>query len=105
MISLLKSLFKSKPVVDYSELMKNGAIIIDVRTNAEFRNGHIEGSINIPIDKIDQNLNKLKSKDQVIITCCASGTRSKMAQSGLKTRGYVNVYNGGSWFNLNRKIK
>ena len=104
MIETLKKLFGIKPQVDLGELAKQGAIIMDVRTKAEYQGGHISGSINIPLDKIDANLGKFKNKDQVIITCCASGMRSAKAQSGLKSRGYTNVYNGGGWMSLRNKI-
>ncbi len=104
MIELLNKLFGIKPKPNMADLVKEGALIIDVRTKAEFSTGHIKGSINIPLDRIDANIAKLKNKNQVIITCCASGSRSRVAQSGFKTRGYANVYNGGSWYGLNRKI-
>ena len=104
MIETLKKLFGIKPQVDLGELVRQGAIIMDVRTKAEYAGGHIRGSINIPLDKIDANLGKLKNKNHVIITCCASGMRSSKAQSGLKSRGYTNVYNGGGWMSLRSKI-
>ena len=104
MIEILKKILGIKPGVDFGELVKQGAIIMDVRTKAEYAGGHIRGSVNIPLDKIDANLGKLKTKNQVIITCCASGNRSAKAQSGLKSRGYTNVYNGGGWMSLKRKI-
>ena len=104
MFESLKKIFGVAPKTDFGDLVRKGAIIVDVRTKAEYAGGHIRGSINIPLDKIDANIGKLKNKNQVIITCCASGSRSGMAQSGLKSRGYINVYNGGSWYSLNRKL-
>jgi rhodanese-related sulfurtransferase len=92
------------PSVDFAELKKNGAIIIDVRTKGEFSGGSIKGSINIPLDTINQNLKQLKDKNQTIITCCASGMRSATAKSILKNLGYTQVYNGGGWYSLNNKI-
>lgn len=90
--------------VDYAQLVKDGALILDVRTTAEFANGHIKGSINVPLNKLPQYLPKLKDKAQVLITCCASGSRSAEALSVLKFNGYANAYNGGSWLSLNGKI-
>lgn len=90
---------------DFSQLVKNGALVLDVRTTAEFANGHINGSVNVPLNKLPQYLPKLKDKGQVIITCCASGSRSAEAINVLKFNGYANSYNGGSWFRLNAKIK
>lgn len=88
------------PKVDLAQLIKEGAIIVDVRSKAEYAGGHVKGSINIPLDQLGSNLAKLK-KDKAIITCCASGMRSGVAKSQLKGKGYENVHNGGSWMNVN----
>ena len=103
MIEVIKKLFGLK-TVSYAQLVQEGAIILDVRTPGEYSNGHIKGSINIPVDKLGTNLNKLKSKDKAVITCCASGARSAAAKSILKSNGYVNVHNGGAWHSLRSKI-
>ncbi len=89
---------------NFSELMKNGAVIIDVRSKREFDGGHIDGSINIPVDELTNNLNKLKDKGKTIIACCASGMRSASATSILKANGYTQVYNGGGWSSLKNKL-
>lgn len=89
---------------DYAQLVKEGAIIIDVRSKGEFAGGHIKGSINIPVDQLRNNLNKLKNKTKPIITCCASGMRSASAKSLLKSIGYLEVYNGGGWNSLQNKL-
>ena len=75
-----------------------------MRSKGEFRGGHIKGSLNIPVDVLRQNLNQLQNKNQVIITCCASGMRSTSAKSILKASGYTEVYNGGGWSSLNSKL-
>ncbi|HER41145.1 MAG TPA: rhodanese-like domain-containing protein, partial [Salinimicrobium catena] len=93
MFELIKRLFTSGPAADYSEMIKNGGIILDVRSPGEFKGGHIKGSRNIPLNSLPANLKKLKSKDQPIITCCASGMRSASAKSILQSNGYTNVYN------------
>ncbi len=104
MFEAIKNFFTSeKP--DYSQLVKDGAVILDVRTKGEFAGGHIRGSINIAVDQLKNNLNKLKDKDKTIITCCASGMRSASAKSILKSNGYTSVYNGGGWSSLKNKIK
>lgn len=100
MLQALKTLFGMGPKVDYGQLIKNGAIILDVRTKGEYTGGHVKGSINIPLDQLGGQLAKLKNKDQAIITCCASGMRSASAKGILKRAGYQQVHNGGSWFNL-----
>lgn len=104
MINLLKKLLGFGPKIQYAELVKNGAIILDVRSGAEFAGGHIKGAINIPVHSLSTNLNRLKNKETSIITCCASGMRSASAKSILKANGYTNVYNGGGWVHLNHKL-
>ena len=99
MLTLLKNLLGIGPKVDLNELMALGAIVVDVRTPAEYKDGHVKGSINLPLQTLNANLNKLK-KDQVIITCCRSGSRSGMAQRMLKANGFEQVHNGGPWTNL-----
>ena len=100
MINTLKSLFGLGPKVDYAELIKEGGIILDVRSKGEYAGGHVPGSLNIPLDQLRDNLKKLKNKQQPIITCCASGMRSASAKGILQQSGFTNVYNGGSWRNL-----
>ncbi len=104
MIEILKKLFNSEPKPEFSELLKNNGIIVDVRTKNEYATGHIKGSRNIPLNSLTNNLSKLKKKDQPIITCCASGMRSANAKNILKNHGYTNVHNGGGWRNLQNKI-
>lgn len=104
MINTIKQLFGFGPQVDYAELIKKGAVILDVRTKGEYQGGHIKGSINISVDALSNNLNKLK-KDKPIITCCASGMRSASAKSILKSNGFTDVHNGGGWMSLQNKIK
>lgn len=99
MFSFLKKLFSSEPPVDFKELMRHGAIVLDVRSKGEYQGGHIRGSVNIPVNRLTENLSKLK-KDKVIITCCASGSRSGVARRILKSNGYTQVYNAGPWTRL-----
>ena len=92
------------PKVDFSELMKQGAQIIDVRSPGEFSGGHIKGSVNIPLQSLQSSMGKIK-KDKPVITCCASGMRSASAKSILQTKGYQNVHNGGGWSSLQNKLR
>lgn len=105
MISKIKEMLGMGPKVNYAELVKQGAIILDVRSKSEFNGGHIKGSINISVDQLGNNLSKLKDKSKPIITCCASGMRSASAKSILKSNGYANVYNGGGWHSLQNKLR
>ena len=103
MLGTLKSLLGLGPKVDYKTLVKEGAIVLDVRSAGEFSGGHVKGAINIPVDALKSNLKRL-DKNKVIITCCASGMRSAAAKSVLKANGYANVHNGGGWMSLNNKL-
>lgn len=104
MVQFFRKLFGIGPATDYAQLVKDGAIIVDVRSAEEFTGNHIVGSINIPVDALASNLNKLKDKNKVIITCCASGMRSAAAKGILKSNGYATVFNGGGWSGLERKL-
>lgn len=72
-----------------------GAMLLDVRTPAEFGSGHIEGAKNIPVQELDSRLNDVGSKDQTIVVYCRSGARSGRAQSILSANGYEDVHNLG----------
>lgn len=74
--------------------------IVDVRSREEFRSGHAEDSVNIPLQEIQQRMDELKSLKQPLVLCCASGNRSGMATQLLKQQG-VECYNGGSWMDVN----
>lgn len=104
MLKILNKLFGSNPEPNYSELLKNNAIILDVRSKNEYSAEHIKGSKNIPLNTISENLTKIGKKDRPVIICCASGMRSANAKNILKNLGYTNVHNGGGWRNLQRKI-
>lgn len=103
MINLIKKFFGFGPRVDFNALMKQGALIVDVRTKDEFNSGHIKGAINIPLNTLPQRMKEL-SPNKPIITCCASGMRSASAKSILKSKGYTQVYNGGGWMGLKSRL-
>ena len=105
MINTIKNLFGMGSKTDYAQLVKEGAIILDVRSRGEFESGHIRGSMNIPVDQLLNNLNKLKDKRKTIIICCASGMRSASAKNLLKSKGYSEVYNGGGWSSLQSRLR
>lgn len=80
------------------QLLKEGALLIDVRSSAEFSAGHNPASLNIPLDRLNTESIKL-DKSKTVLLCCASGTRSAMAKAMLKKNGFVQVINAGSWNN------
>ncbi len=103
LIDKLKQLFGIGSKVNYKELVNGGALILDVRTKAEYNSGHIRGSVNIPLNNLSNHYSSLK-KNKQIITCCASGVRSAQAKSILQANGFPEVYNGGGWKSLQNKI-
>jgi len=104
MIQAIKKLLGLVPQADYKQLVKDGAVILDVRTKAEYQKGHVKNSINVPLNNLSNHYSKLK-KDQAIITCCASGIRSAQAKAILKANGFDHVYNGGGWSSLQNKLR
>jgi phage shock protein E len=100
MIERLKQLFGIGPKIDTAALIANGAVIVDVRTRQEYAAGHVKNSLNIPLDTLSKRMKELPS-DKPIITCCASGMRSGTARSILLNNGFKEVYNAGSWRNIN----
>jgi rhodanese-related sulfurtransferase len=72
-------------------------LVIDVRTAGEFERGHIEESINIPLNELESHIDELKQAGKDLILCCASGARSGHACQILAQYGLKNIQNGGSW--------
>ena len=104
---LIFSSFKKEKInsTEKNKTMSNTKkTIVDVRTPSEFMGGHVPGSINIPLQEIQQRLEEIKALPQPVITCCASGMRSASAKSMLKSSGFTEVYNGGGWMSLNSKL-
>ena len=81
------------------KIIEKGALIVDVRTVEEYNDGHIEGSLNIPLNKIGEAMGWLQ-KDVPTVVVCASGARSEVAVEAMKANGYEKVYNGGGWDSL-----
>ena len=101
-MNFIKNLFKSS--VDLKQLVADGAIIVDVRSRAEYNSGHIEGSKNVPLDLLKKEAIKLKSLNKPVVTVCLSGGRSAVAKSILTGEG-VEAYNGGGWTSLKRQLQ
>lgn len=76
-----------------------GTVIVDVRTAEEYNEGHIESSINIPLQTMGDSIESLKHYEKVIVIC-RSGKRSAKAKAELEEAGFTNVYNGGGWEHL-----
>lgn len=99
-MGLLSAIFgHSKKQDKIIEILTAGGIIIDVRTPQEFKQGHVKGSKNIPLNTISAQAKALKKTNKSIVLCCASGARSAQATSILKNAG-IDAINGGSWHSL-----
>ena len=83
--------------MDLFKLINNKkTTIVDVRTPQEFSENRVEYSMNIPLNVIPEKIKELKEM-QPIVMCCAAGIRIGQAVEFLKSNGFVEVYNGGSW--------
>lgn len=80
-------------------LKAEGAVLLDVRSVAEYAVGHAPDTLNIPLHELGARLGELP-RDRPVVVCCASGTRSGMARLQLLTRGFKRVYNAGAWTRL-----
>lgn len=80
------------------QMIKDGAVVVDVRTTAEFKVAANPNSINIPLNIIAAKALEL-DKNKPVILCCASGARSGAAVGILKGMGFQNVVNAGPWTN------
>ena len=87
------------------DALRNGAVVIDVRTAAEYDRGHIPKALNIPVDRINTSIQRIKGFARPVILCCNSGARSSIALQSLKANGVNQVYNGGSWENVLRLMR
>ena len=72
-----------------------GAVLLDVRTPQEYREGHIPGSQIVPLQQLDKVEEVTENKDTILYVYCRSGARSRQAVSLLKHMGYTNVHNIG----------
>lgn len=79
--------------------IQNGAKIIDVRTTGEFKGGHYDGAVNIPLDKVSATVKQIKGYNKPIVVYCASGMRSAAAARILKANG-IEAYNGKTMYNI-----
>lgn len=89
-------------VAEYETI--NGAILLDVRTAEEYRDGHIDGSVNVPLDRISFIEDIVKDKSAPLYVHCYSGSRSGQAVSYLKEMGYTNAINIGGISSYRGKV-
>ncbi len=103
-MSIFEKLFGRSRDADIQAIIQQGAFLVDVRTPAEFSEGHVNGSVNIPLNTILSQLTKFNNKTNIIVFC-RSGARSSQAKSILEQHGYSNVVNGGTWHNVSKYVQ
>ena len=103
-MGLFSNLFGGGTTANLQSIIDDGAFLVDVRTPGEFAEGHVIGSVNIPLDKVTMELEKFKNKKNIIVFC-RSGNRSGQAKTILEQQGIVNVTNGGTWEEVNQFVK
>ena len=89
-------------IKDYES--SSSAVLLDVRTPQEYRQGRIPGSRNLPLQNIDTAEEAVKDKDTPLFVYCQSGGRSKQAVSLLQKQGYTNVTNIGGISSYQGKV-
>jgi rhodanese-related sulfurtransferase len=74
-----------------------GAVVLDVRTPAEFAAGHVPGARNIPVDEVERRAAELGPISTPIVVYCKSGRRSAAAIEALSRLGYSRLWNAGGY--------
>ena len=104
MLGVFKRLFADTKNQELLTAIRNGALMVDVRTPAEFAADRVAGAINIPLDKIPRRLSQFKGNDMIVVFC-KSGGRSAQAKDILEQSGFENIINGGSRQKVGQHIK
>ncbi|MFY9242579.1 MAG: rhodanese-like domain-containing protein [Polaribacter sp.] len=101
----LFDMFKRKDMgSDIKEYLEKEAVVLDVRTLAEWNEGHIKNAKHIVLNLIPLEIEQIKSWNKPVIAVCKSGGRSGQAAQFLKQNG-VDVINGGPWQNVDQYIE
>lgn len=101
MLGLFRKMFSTEQNNQLTKAIRDGALLVDVRTPAEFAAASVSGAINVPLDKIQQHLHKFKNQKSIVVFC-RSGNRSDIAKSILEQHHIPNVINGGSLQHVNK---
>ena len=76
------------------DLIEKGALVVDVRTPEEFKQGHLDNAINYPLSEVATHFASI-DKDQPIVLYCRSGNRSGQAYQFLRAQGFTQIHNAG----------
>ncbi|WP_439131407.1 rhodanese-like domain-containing protein [Polaribacter sp.] len=89
---------------EIKEYLEKGAVVLDVRTQQEWNEGHIDGAKHVVLQTIPDNIEAIKAWEKPVIAVCRSGARSGQATQFLKQNG-VDIINGGPWQNVAQHIE
>ena len=103
MFNWIKKLFTPQPD-RLSEILTADHVILDVRTNDEFKSGHIKGAVHIPLDQVQKNMDKIKKFGKPVVAYCRSGNRSGMA-CGYMTSAGITCANGGGYEQMRARTR
>ncbi len=105
MVAIVAAVFgmQSCAAQQQGEIDLKNAFLVDVRTPEEVAEGTVEGSVNIPLNEVEQRLAEFEGKGQIVVFC-RSGSRSGQAKSILEKNGHTNVINGGTWEQVQAKV-
>lgn len=103
-MNFLKRIFSGKNMANQiQEYLEKGAVVLDVRTIAEWNEGHSEGAKHIVLNTIPENVEEIKSWDKPVIAVCRSGGRSGQATEFLQGHG-IDIINGGPWGDVDQYL-
>lgn len=88
---------------DIKLYLDKGAVVLDVRTDVEYNDGHLSDSLHIVLDQLEAEIHRVKALQKPIITCCRSGARSERAKD-LLAQNDIDVINCGPWQNVKSHI-
>ncbi len=93
---------------DAHRLVEKGAVLLDVRSEEEFAQGHLPGAVNIPAFQLPGRLDEVGMKSRQVVVYCASGERSAWAAKLMRANGFRHVYNLGAmsrWYRTHDSIR
>ena len=102
-MGFFSALFGNADNTKLTEVVREGAFLVDVRSPSEFASGSVKGAVNIPLDNLQQQIATFKGKQNIVVFC-RSGNRSSMAKNILSQSGFQNVIDGGTWKNVNEVL-
>ncbi|HHJ80071.1 MAG TPA: rhodanese-like domain-containing protein [Candidatus Tenderia electrophaga] len=96
-LAIVAGCSQGEPVTAW-KMINDGALLVDVRTPGEFKQGHLPGAKLIPVSEVESRLAEFgEDKSKPIVVYCKSGMRSGKAEGILREKGYTNVLNGGGY--------